>query len=44
VVQRLPIRLAIVDPPADVSLNAGMSAVVSVDTGRRHNMLAGIMP
>ena len=44
VVQRLPVRLSITDPPADVSLNAGMSAVVSVDTGRRHNMLAGIMP
>jgi membrane fusion protein (multidrug efflux system) len=44
VVQRLPVRLTITDPPGDVSLNAGMSAVVSVDTGRRRNLLAGLMP
>jgi membrane fusion protein (multidrug efflux system) len=44
VVQRLPVRLAITDPPADVLLNAGMSVVVSVDTGRRRNLLAGMMP
>ncbi len=44
VVQRLPVRLAITDPPADISFHAGMSAVVSVDTGRRRNLLAGWMP
>lgn len=44
VVQRLPIRLAISDPPGDVFLHAGMSAVVRVDTGQRHNRLAGLVP
>jgi membrane fusion protein (multidrug efflux system) len=44
VVQRLPVRLAITDPPADISLHAGMSAVVRVDTGQRHNRLAGLLP
>jgi len=44
VVQRLPIRLTITDPPDDVTLTAGMSAVVSVDTGEGHNRLAEILP
>ena len=44
VVQRLPVRLAITDPPTDIALTAGMSAVVSVDTGRRRNLLAGLTP
>src|SRR5262249_39125809 len=44
VVQRLPVRLAISDPPEDISLHAGMSAVVKVDTGEGHNRLAGLMP
>jgi membrane fusion protein (multidrug efflux system) len=34
VVQRLPVRLAIVSRPANVPLHAGMSAVVKVDTGQ----------
>jgi membrane fusion protein, multidrug efflux system len=44
VVQRLPVRLAITNPPGDVALNAGMSAVVSVDTGAHRSRLAGILP
>jgi membrane fusion protein (multidrug efflux system) len=41
VVQRLPVRLAITARPGDVALHAGMSAVVSVDTGRKRSLLAG---
>jgi membrane fusion protein (multidrug efflux system) len=41
VVQRLPVRLSIVSRPENLSLNAGMSAVVSVDTGRRRSFFAG---
>jgi membrane fusion protein (multidrug efflux system) len=41
VVQRLPVRLGIVSRPENLSLNAGMSAVVSVDTGRRRSLFAG---
>lgn len=44
VVQRLPVRLAITDPPGDIALHAGMSAVVTVDTGKRHNLLAELAP
>jgi len=44
VVQRLPVRLAITDPPGDVALTAGMSAVVKVDTGQHRNRLAGLLP
>ena len=41
VVQRLPVRLSIGAKPDDVSLNAGMSAVVTVDTGRRRSLFSG---
>jgi len=41
VVQRLPVRLAIVDRPENLPLHAGMSAVVTVDTGRQRSLLAG---
>jgi membrane fusion protein (multidrug efflux system) len=41
VVQRLPVRLSIISQPDNLSLNAGMSAVVTVDTGRRRSFLAG---
>jgi membrane fusion protein (multidrug efflux system) len=44
VVQRLPVRLAITDPPNDVKLTAGMSAVVKVDTGERRSRLARFLP
>jgi len=37
VVQRLPVRLSI--DRADKPLAAGMSVVVTVDTGRRHRLL-----
>ena len=40
----MPVRLAITNPPTDIALTAGMSAVVSVDTGRRRNLLAGLTP
>jgi membrane fusion protein, multidrug efflux system len=41
VVQRLPVRLSITSRPESISLNAGMSAVVTVDTGRRRSFFAG---
>ena len=41
VVQRLPVRLSIASRPENMSLNAGMSAVVTVDTGRQHSLFAG---
>ncbi|MCP5143663.1 MAG: HlyD family secretion protein [Gammaproteobacteria bacterium] len=33
VVQRIPVRIALVNPPADVILRSGMSTTVEVDTG-----------
>ncbi|HWY63350.1 MAG TPA: HlyD family secretion protein [Rhizomicrobium sp.] len=42
VVQRLPVRLSIISRPENLPLNAGMSAVVSVDTGRQRSLLAGL--
>jgi membrane fusion protein (multidrug efflux system) len=41
VVQRLPVRLAIAATPDNLPLTAGMSAVVSVDTGRRRSLFPG---
>jgi len=32
VVQRLPVRLSLANPPADLPLHAGLSATVDVDT------------
>jgi membrane fusion protein (multidrug efflux system) len=40
VVQRLPVRLALLDPRAAAPLHAGLSATVEVDTGREHGFLA----
>jgi len=39
VVQRIPVRLRVVDAPADATLRAGMSAVVDIDTGHRRSLL-----
>jgi membrane fusion protein (multidrug efflux system) len=41
VVQRLPVRLSIDQTRDDMPLAAGMSVVVSVDTGQRHSLLSG---
>lgn len=38
VVQRIPVRLHVVDAPKDAVLRAGMSAVVEIDTGHRREL------
>ncbi len=38
VVQRLPVRIAIDNPPADIGLHAGLSVKVSVDSGRKRTL------
>jgi len=38
VVQRIPVRLHVVDMPADTTLRAGMSAVVEIDTEHRRGL------
>lgn len=38
VVQRLPVRLRILDPVTDPPLRAGMTATVSIDTGRERSL------
>jgi membrane fusion protein (multidrug efflux system) len=38
VVQRIPVRLHVVDLPADTTLRAGMSAVVEIDTQHRRGL------
>jgi membrane fusion protein (multidrug efflux system) len=38
VVQRVPVRLAVEVPPDAPPLRAGMSASVSIDTGRRRSL------
>lgn len=38
VVQRLPVRLRILDPVRDPPLRAGMTATVSIDTGRERSL------
>jgi membrane fusion protein, multidrug efflux system len=40
-VQRLPVRLRLVERPNEPPLRAGMTAYVSIDTGRQRT-LAGI--
>jgi membrane fusion protein (multidrug efflux system) len=40
VVQRLPVRIAIDDPPEDLPLHAGLSVTVKVDTAH-HRRLFG---
>jgi membrane fusion protein (multidrug efflux system) len=40
VVQRIPVRLRVVDAPADAVLRAGMSAVVEIDTEHRRGLLS----
>jgi membrane fusion protein (multidrug efflux system) len=39
VVQRLPVRLSLAKPPADLPLHAGLSATVEVDTHHRQPWL-----
>ena len=39
VVQRLPVRLSLTDPPSDLPLHAGLSATVEVDTKHRRPWL-----
>lgn len=41
VVQRVPVRLVLVDPPADVALRAGLSARARVDTRSHPDRLRG---
>ena len=41
VVQRLPVRLRLIERPGEPPLRAGMTAYVSIDTGRSRS-LAGI--
>jgi membrane fusion protein (multidrug efflux system) len=40
VVQRIPVRLHVVDAPADATLRAGMSAVVEIDTEHRRGLFS----
>jgi membrane fusion protein (multidrug efflux system) len=40
VVQRLPVRLALLDPRPNAPLHAGLSATVEVDTGPEHGVAA----
>jgi len=41
VVQRLPVRISIDSPPADLPLHAGLSVTVKVDTGHRRRLFGG---
>ena len=41
VVQRLPVRVAIDNPPEDLPLHAGLSVTVKVDTAHRRHLFAG---
>jgi membrane fusion protein, multidrug efflux system len=38
VVQRLPVRLRLIERPGEPPLRAGMTAYVSIDTGRTRNL------
>jgi len=40
VVQRIPVRLHVVDGPKDATLRAGMSAMVEIDTGHRRALFS----
>jgi membrane fusion protein (multidrug efflux system) len=42
VVQRLPVRLMLVEPRPAVPLHAGLSATVEVDTGHEHTLWARV--
>jgi len=42
VVQRVPVRLRLEDPPEDIDLRSGLSAAVSIDTGHERS-LAGLL-
>lgn len=42
VVQRLPVRIAVAQPDGKPQLRAGMSAVISVDTGRERDLATTI--
>jgi membrane fusion protein (multidrug efflux system) len=41
VVQRLPVRIAIDNPPEDMPLHAGLSLTVKVDTGHKRHLFGG---
>jgi len=41
VVQRLPVRLELVDPKVRMQLHSGLSANVTVDTGSHHRLFGG---
>jgi membrane fusion protein (multidrug efflux system) len=38
IVQRLPVKLRLVERPGEPPLRAGMTAYVSIDTGRTRNL------
>ena len=38
VVQRLPVKLRLIERPGEPQLRAGMTAYVSIDTGRKRNL------
>ncbi|MDP6896100.1 MAG: HlyD family secretion protein, partial [Rhodospirillales bacterium] len=38
VVQRLPIRLSVIDPQQPLALRAGMTATVSIETGHKRQL------
>ena len=38
VVQRLPVRLRLIEQPGEPPLRAGMTAYVSIDTGRTRSL------
>ncbi|MDX2204240.1 MAG: HlyD family secretion protein [Hyphomicrobiaceae bacterium] len=40
VVQRLPVRLRLLERPGEPALRAGMTASVSIDTGRRRSLMS----
>lgn len=44
VVQRLPVEIELIDPPAGLPLHAGLSATVEVDTGHRRHLFGADTP
>ncbi|HEX2580840.1 MAG TPA: HlyD family secretion protein [Dongiaceae bacterium] len=38
IVQRVPVRLTVLNPPADIALRAGLSTSVSIDTGHARGL------
>jgi membrane fusion protein (multidrug efflux system) len=41
VVQRLPVRITIENPPEDLPLHAGLSLTVKVDTAHQRHLFGG---